>query len=264
MKFTKIIAFILILTCFIHSNLIAQEKKSLKAGEIEAFKGLKKAGSNDIDSKMQINLDGESIPVYNEEGKRIKGMEIMKILMSGDFKPDIYINETKEIKAVLMRKANENEKKQMQYMTTQSNTKENTHNKDAIPFEATDLHGKKYTLNELKGKIIVMNFWFTSCKPCVLEMPELNKLVKKHQDKDVLFLGFALNNQSELKAFLKKHSFAYKVIPNSGKIAKDYGLNSYPTHIIIDRNLKIVYSTTGFGPNTIKDIDLKISTQLKE
>jgi len=95
-----------------------------------------------------------------------------------------------------------------------------------------------------------------------MEMPDLNELVEKYEKEDVVFLGFCLDSKSTLEPFLKENPFSYHVIPSAGKTAQDYGLASYPSHIIIDKQSKIVYSTAGLSPNTVKEIDENIAAQL--
>lgn len=109
-------------------------------------------------------------------------------------------------------------------------------NKPAPEFTATDLNGKSYKMDELKGKTVVLNFWFIGCKPCVMEMPHLNKLVAKYGSEDVVFIAFALDSEVALKKFLVKNPFNYNIIPDAGKIAQDnFKVNSFPTSIIIDK-----------------------------
>lgn len=57
-------------------------------------------------------------------------------------------------------------------------------------FEAKTLAGKILSRKSLKGKIVVMNFWFIGCKPCVAELPALNKLVQHYKAKDIVFIAF--------------------------------------------------------------------------
>lgn len=108
--------------------------------------------------------------------------------------------------------------------------------KPAPAFSATDLSGKTYKLDELKGKTVVLNFWFIGCKPCVMEMPHLNKLVEKYGKEEVVFIAFALDNKAALEKFLLKKTFKYNIIPDAGRIAQEtYKVNSFPTSIIIDK-----------------------------
>ncbi|MET0636923.1 MAG: TlpA disulfide reductase family protein [Chitinophagaceae bacterium] len=108
-------------------------------------------------------------------------------------------------------------------------------NKPAPAFEAKDLKGNNWSLNNLRGKIVVLNFWFTSCTPCIREMPELNMLVSEYEGKDVIFLGLTYNNADQVKSFLERRSFSYTVVPDSHEIDKIYQVSSWPTSIVIDR-----------------------------
>lgn len=120
----------------------------------------------------------------------------------------------------------------------------------APAFTLSSLEGEKFELAALRGKIVVLNFWFTGCEPCVGEFAELNKLVKKFEDKGVVFIAPTLDDANTLKPFLKEHSFNYHVVPNSGGlIVVTYSDGSgnvvFPTHIVIDREGKIDTRLTG-------------------
>jgi thiol-disulfide isomerase/thioredoxin len=107
--------------------------------------------------------------------------------------------------------------------------------KPALPFSVKDLDGKSYDLAALRGKVVVLNFWFINCGPCRMEMPGLNKLVTEFAGKDVVFLSFALDEDKDLREFLKKTSFTYAVAPKAWEMSEKYGVSSYPTHVIINR-----------------------------
>ena len=132
----------------------------------------------------------------------------------------------------------------------------------APPFSARDLEGNRYALEELTGKIVVLNFWFVQCKPCVQEMPELNELVQEYQDKDVVFLAFALNGKAELKQFLKKRAFDYQIVPDAQAVAGQYSVEGYPTHIVIDVKGNVAYRTMGLSPHTVGDLEKEIKKLL--
>lgn len=109
-------------------------------------------------------------------------------------------------------------------------------NKPAPAFTATDLNGKTYTSEQLKGKTVVLNFWFIGCKPCVMEMPHLNEVVAKYKAEEVVFLAFALDQEPELRKFLEKHAFKYNIVADAGKTARDaFGVNAFPTSMVIDK-----------------------------
>jgi peroxiredoxin len=117
--------------------------------------------------------------------------------------------------------------------------------KEAKAFKADSLDGKPYDLSALRGKVIVVNFWFIGCAPCRVEMPGLNQLVAEFKDKDVVFLAPALDSAEELRKFLKTTAFNYTIIADAEAIVNSYEVSAFPTHIIIDRNGQIMGRLTG-------------------
>lgn len=236
---------VLILFCILNFSILGAQNTLLDS--------LTKATMMDLDPSTEITIDGVSIPVFTTDGKLLSQEEMMQRLMKGDVAPDFYIDDNKEVKAIVLRKATPKEIEMMNMMG--AGAANDDINEKAIPFTATDLEGNTFTLNELKGKVVVINFWFVACKPCVQEIPELNELVEQYEKEDVIFLGFALDNEQKLNKFLEKTPFKYHIFENSKKIIADYEIYSYPTHIIIDKNSTIVYKTSGLSPVTIRSID---------
>lgn len=136
--------------------------------------------------------------------------------------------------------------------TTKTNsndlTKKDSQLELAPDFEANLLNGKKISSKEYKGKVIVLNFWFTGCGPCKQEIPELNELVKKYKNKNVVFLACALDDDTQLlKKYLKQNPFNYEIIPDARKIVEKYKVSIYPTHIIVNKDGEIVTRIIGGG-----------------
>lgn len=268
---TKRIFIIAFAITVILSNAIAQvtnvSQNTLAKNNITKLENLKKAEPGDIYSGTPMMLDPSTTPMYYENFVLIKEGEFMKIMMSGDYIPEPYIDINKVVKAFVFRKATELEKEQMKEM--QANMQNSGQNKseligkEAFPFSVTDISGNKYSLEKLKGKVIVINFWFVECKPCVMEIPDLNDLVEKYKGKEVVFLGFATNDKSKIESFLKTKTYKYNIIADSKEIAALYKANSYPTHLVIDKNSIISYYITGLGPTTIKDLDKTIESFIK-
>jgi peroxiredoxin len=241
--------------------------ESAKDNKSNPLAGLKKAGPEDIDPATPMMLNPMITPIYFENLTLLQEKDFMNAMLSGDYMPEPYVDSDKVVKAFVLRKATEEEKKRVKQ--AQANMPDNMQNqnemigKEAIPFSATDILGNSYSLESLKGKVIVINFWFIECKPCVMEMPELNELVAKFKGEDVVFLGFATNDKSKIESFLKTKTFNYSIIAGSGEIAKTYNVNSFPTHLIIDKNSIVSYSAIGLGPNTLQEIESTIQLLLK-
>ncbi|MCJ0742543.1 TlpA family protein disulfide reductase [Pedobacter montanisoli] len=123
--------------------------------------------------------------------------------------------------------------------------------KEFPDFNFTDLQNRTYNSSNTKDKVVLLKCWFINCVACVNEFPELNALVDKYPDrKDILFISLAIDNKSELKAFLKKKEFKYAVIPDQENFMRNkLNVQMYPTHILINKKGEIVKET-----NDINDI----------
>ena len=105
------------------------------------------------------------------------------------------------------------------------------------PFHYVDLNGKVYTSENTKGKIVVLKAWFTSCIPCVAEMPELNRLTEQYKTrKDIIFISIAWNPKKALENFMKRTTFKYAIVPvKETYIEQTLHATGYPAHWIINK-----------------------------
>lgn len=107
-----------------------------------------------------------------------------------------------------------------------------------------DINGNKLRSKDLKGKVLVINYWFINCKPCRMEMPELNELVKEYKDSaNVKFIGISLDDRSAIKEFIKLSPFNYQLVADGQTAAHRYGISAYPTHAIIDGDGNVYFHT---------------------
>jgi cytochrome c biogenesis protein CcmG, thiol:disulfide interchange protein DsbE len=102
---------------------------------------------------------------------------------------------------------------------------------------ALTLDGKPARLSDLRGNVVVLNFWATWCQPCIDEAPSLNALQRRIAPRGGTVLGINLDeDQSAYESFLKTYQIGF---PNyrdpSKRIALDYGTTMYPETYIIDR-----------------------------
>lgn len=119
--------------------------------------------------------------------------------------------------------------------------------KAAAPFTVTLYDGKKLSLEDLRGKAVFLNFWASWCLPCREEARDLQAAWEKVKDRNLVFLGVALQDTDQASiAFLKEFNVTY---PNgrdeSGKIAVDYGTWGIPESFFIDPEGRITYKHVG-------------------
>ncbi len=135
--------------------------------------------------------------------------------------------------------------------------------KVAPGFEVKALDGETLRLADLKGKVVVLNFWYIGCAPCQVEMPGLNKLVEEFKPEEVVFIGFALDDESHLREFLNKTPFKYRIVAASSSIVKQYGASAYPTHVLINKQGLIEFIMIGGSPNRHEELRPLIQSLLK-
>ena len=126
-----------------------------------------------------------------------------------------------------------------------------------------DLHDNKYTLETLSGQVVVINFWFINCMPCVEEIPDLNILISEFQKENVKFIAVALDNKEALERFLEKTKFDFIIIPNGRTLTNSLGIPHYPFHVIVDKTGKIHYISDASSLNMMKRLNRKIKKFLK-
>jgi thiol-disulfide isomerase/thioredoxin len=120
-------------------------------------------------------------------------------------------------------------------------------------YETTLITSKNDKLNKanFENKIVLVNFWFIGCFPCMKEIPELNRLCEEFKDK-VVFLAVSRNNSSEqIEYFINKFPFSFiQCIPNK-KYIEDLSINLYPSNILYNKQGQIVYRSEGYDEKSI-------------
>lgn len=138
-------------------------------------------------------------------------------------------------------------------------------NPPAIDFTLTDQYGNTHTLSDYKGKTVFLNFWATWCPPCRAEMPDIQKLYETYdmEGEDALIvLGVASpgygNEKSEegIKEFLEENGYTYPVLMDTtGEVFAEYGIYSYPTTFMIDRDGNVFgYASGQLNEDMMKNI----------
>ena len=110
----------------------------------------------------------------------------------------------------------------------------------------TDIKGEVHSLETLTEKIIVIDFWFINCGPCIKEIPDLNKLKAEFEMDEVEWFAVTYDPKEKVERFLERLKFDYTIVPDSKHLTDRFDIRFYPTTLIIDENRKIVY-TGKFG-----------------
>ncbi len=123
-------------------------------------------------------------------------------------------------------------------------------------FEMVYADGKAINMEDLKGKVVFMNFWATWCPPCIAEMPSIQKLYDKvKDDKGIIILTVEIEGKRDKAAkFMKRKNLSLPVVFPNSSIPTDFFNGSLPTTIILDKKGNIAHTTMGMADYSGQDI----------
>jgi cytochrome c biogenesis protein CcmG/thiol:disulfide interchange protein DsbE len=114
--------------------------------------------------------------------------------------------------------------------------------KPGFDFDLPDLNGKIVSLDDFRGKVVIINFWATWCPPCEEEIPKLNQLHKRYENEALVVIGIALDKDSLnlVEPFVRKKRVGYPTLVGNEQVlrgVKDF--SGVPTTLIVDQKGKI-------------------------
>ena len=118
---------------------------------------------------------------------------------------------------------------------------------DKFPdFTATDINGKQWTQEDIKGKVMVLNLWFSGCGPCRAEMPELSTW--KNEMPDVMFFSATYESAEIARPIIEKQGFIWIHLIDNTQFKEFVGNNGYPMTIIVDKAGVVAMIEFGTSP----------------
>jgi peroxiredoxin len=137
---------------------------------------------------------------------------------------------------------------------------------DIFPsFTLPDLEGVTWHSDSLKSGLLLLDFWYRACKPCLKAMPSLESLHQKYGPQGLLVLGInGSDSSSELKTFLNSRQIHYNSLLDESHIfAKRIRVSCYPTFFLIDAaSKKVLFIKRGYSDQTEAELEALIKTQL--
>jgi len=124
-----------------------------------------------------------------------------------------------------------------------------------VNFTLTDLHGKTWTLKELRGEVVLVNFWATWCPPCQKEMPDLEALYKEFRHQRFVILAISDEEADKVRPFIAERKITYPVLLDPGhKVGSLFQVEGIPKSFVYDREGKLV----------AQSIDMRTQKQFRE
>ncbi len=109
-------------------------------------------------------------------------------------------------------------------------------------FTLTDLQGRTWTLKDLRGKVVLVNFWATWCPPCQKEMPDLEALYNRFKDQGFVILAISEDEETaKVAPFIAERKISYPILLDPGsKVNEQFQVEGIPKSFVYDRDGKLV------------------------
>ena len=126
--------------------------------------------------------------------------------------------------------------------------------------------GPNKRLKELRGDVVMINFWASWCGPCRQEMPILNDLYKRYRRAGFTILGVNVEaNTSDAKRYLKEVPVTFPILHDTqSEVSKMYDVDAMPTTVMVDRNGNMRYLHRGYKPGYEDDYREQIKELIRE
>ncbi len=132
-------------------------------------------------------------------------------------------------------------------------------------FTVTELGGAQINVSELKGKVVLVNFWATWCSPCLAEMPRLEKEVwRKYKSADFVMVAIAREqSEQEIAAFRKRYKFSFPMASDPQReVYKLFGSGGIPRSYVVGKDGTILYQSIGYKPSEFDQMKKVIEKEL--
>ena len=129
-------------------------------------------------------------------------------------------------------------------------------------FKLKQINGSEFDSKSLIGKPTLINFWFTSCAPCLEEIPLLNQIKESHSQ-EVNFVAITFEDSDEITAFLDGNPFNFVQLVDAKDFIRILDVKTYPRTLITDKDLVIRFISKG-KPKDLAALEMELRNQINE
>ena len=134
----------------------------------------------------------------------------------------------------------------------------------ALPFALKTPEGKDINLASYRGKVVLLNFWGTWCKPCLKELPEFDRLYRRYRKHGMVLIAIATDTEPEkVVEFATERKLAARLALGGEPLAEQYASTSFPFSLVIDDKGQIRGSYRGYRPECTGKLEQDLRTALE-
>ncbi len=188
----------------------------------------------------------KNIQTKDESGKVIDADQLHKKMQSGDWTAKPVFDSTGKIRYMQLTKANKAEKERILGGSLRKQKEEQLIGTAAPPISGLDLAGHLFNSSQLRGKVIVLIFWYLNCESCIESQKEINALFTHYKNDDrVQFLGLTYECRDCIKESSYAAKVSYPIIPDAKLVTARLEVRRYASIIVIDKKGAIASYNSG-------------------
>jgi thiol-disulfide isomerase/thioredoxin len=136
----------------------------------------------------------------------------------------------------------------------------------APDFTLKAFDGRVVTLSQLKGKVVLLDFWATWCAPCRESIPHLIQLYKDYRESGFELVGMNVDrgDMEVVRRYIQSMDIPYPVVNTPEEMVRVYRVTGIPATLLIDKRGKIRERITGFNPTVAKHLDTQVANLASE
>jgi thiol-disulfide isomerase/thioredoxin len=210
-------------------------------------------------------IDG-NVPIHDQDGLELSMDDFMNLMSEGGWMPEPVQDEHGNLVSWLLRRDDDSQPMggpPPGAMASFGGDQERWLGTPLPEFDLTTIEGRSLDSSVFNDRAVVLNFWFRACKPCLMEIPELNELVQEFSGEDVLFVALGLDSEDETQEALKEHPFAYEIVASTQELQQRLGIHGYPTNLVYDLDGRCTAVFSGYSPGMGDRLKHEIEEVLK-